>query len=377
MADIEPSLHETVPVDLGDRSYDILIGEGLLAHAAQHILAVRPVRKAAIVTDNNVAKYHLPALRKSFEDAGIETVDIVLPPGEQTKSFAFFGTLLEELLDAKIERSDLVVAFGGGVIGDLAGFAASVLRRGVDFVQIPTTLLAQVDSSVGGKTAIDTKQGKNLVGTFYQPRLVLIDTNVLRTLPDREVKAGYAEVLKYGLINDPAFFDWLDENGLDLLAGDPSLQRAAIATSCRAKAGIVAQDEKENGVRALLNLGHTFGHALEVAAGFDGDLLHGEAVAVGMNLAFQYSVKRNICSPDDADRVVAHLKKTGLMWDPVSAVTPKPDPKVLADAMLQDKKSVGGKPTFILVKGIGQAFIQPDVPLDHVESFLREQLELS
>ncbi len=366
---------ETVSVDLGDRSYDILIGQGLLSQAAEKILAVRPVSKAAVVTDNNVAKFHLPKLRQSLAAAGIEVVEIVLPPGEQTKSFGFFGTLLEELLDAKIERSDLIVAFGGGVIGDLAGFAASVLRRGVDFVQIPTTLLAQVDSSVGGKTAIDTKHGKNLVGTFYQPRLVLIDTDVLDTLPEREVKAGYAEVVKYGLINDEGFFGWLEKNGADLLAGEAAARRHAIAVSCRAKAGIVAQDEREGGVRALLNLGHTFAHALEVVAGFDGDLLHGEAVAIGMNLAFQYSVRRNVCSQDDADRLLTHLKDRELLWDVSTAIAPLPEARVLAEAMLHDKKSVGGKPTFILAKGIGHAFIEPDVPLDHVESFLKDQLE--
>lgn len=366
---------ETVGVDLGDRSYDIVIGQGLIARAGEMISNIRPTRKAAVITDQNVARFHLPALRKSLEAAGIESVEIILPPGEQTKSFGFFGSLLEELLEARIERSDLVIAFGGGVIGDLAGFAASVLRRGVDFVQIPTTLLAQVDSSVGGKTAIDTKHGKNLVGTFYQPRLVLIDTDVLETLPERELKAGYAEVVKYGLINDPIFFAWLENNGSKLLQGDRGARRYAIAVSCKSKAAIVAQDEKEGGVRALLNLGHTFAHALEVAAGFDGDLLHGEAVAIGMNLAFQYSVRKNICSADDAMRVRDHLKSTGLLWDVATAITPQPSAKALADAMLQDKKSVGGKPKFILVRGIGQAFIDADVPLDHVESFLKAQLE--
>ncbi len=366
---------ETVRVDLGDRSYDIVIGQGLIARAGKMISDVRATRKAAVITDQNVARFHLPTLRKSLEAAGIQSFEIVLPPGEQTKSFGFFGSLLEELLDAKIERSDLVIAFGGGVIGDLAGFAASVLRRGVDFVQIPTTLLAQVDSSVGGKTAIDTKHGKNLVGTFYQPRLVLIDTDVLETLPERELKAGYAEVVKYGLINDAAFFAWLENNGSKLLQGDREARRHAIAVSCKSKAAIVAQDEKEGGVRALLNLGHTFAHALEVAAGFDGDLLHGEAVAIGMNLAFQYSVQKNICSADDAIRVGDHLKATGLLWNVATAITPQPSAKALADAMLQDKKSVGGKPKFILVRGIGQAFIDADVPLDHVESFLKAQLE--
>ncbi len=367
--------HVTVPVALGDRSYDIVIGPGLLASVGKLIASVRSTRRAAIITDQNVARHHLPTVRKALASAGIETVEIVLPPGEQTKSFGFFGSLLEELLDAKIERSDLIVALGGGVIGDLAGFAASVLRRGVDFVQIPTTLLAQVDSSVGGKTAIDTKHGKNLVGTFYQPRLVVIDTRVLETLPERELKAGYAEVVKYGLINDPDFFAWLEANGDKVLSGDPAARAHAIAVSCQAKADIVAQDEREGGVRALLNLGHTFAHALEVVAGFQGDLLHGEAVAIGMTLAFRFSAESGLCTAEEADRVLRHLQATGLKWDVKDAMASKPAAKTLAEAMLQDKKSVGGRPTFILVRGIGQAYIDPNVSLERIESFLQDQLD--
>lgn len=376
MTTTRPSLEpEVVRVDLGARSYDIVIGEGLLSQAGERISSVRPIRKAAIVTDENVARHYLRPLQASLTAASIEVIDVILPPGEQTKSFAFFGTLLEELLEGQIERSDLLIALGGGVIGDLTGFAASVLRRGVDFVQIPTTLLAQVDSSVGGKTAIDTKQGKNLVGTFHQPQLVLADTAVLDTLPVREVKAGYAEIAKYGLINDPEFFEWLESNGTKVIGGDRAALRHAIAVSCRAKADIVAQDEREGGVRALLNLGHTFAHALEVVVGFDGDLLHGEAVAIGMNLAFHYSVKHNICSPDDATRVERHLQETGLPWDVSAVVKPKPTAKQLTSAMLQDKKSVGGKPTLILTRGIGKAFVEADVPLALIESFLEAQLD--
>ena len=301
----------TVRVALAERSYDIAIGRGLLAGLGQRIAALRPGAAAAIVTDETVARHHLPAAEAALASAGIRTTRTIVPPGESSKSWPHLERVCDALLADRVERRDLVIALGGGVVGDLAGFAAAIVRRGLDYVQVPTTLLAQVDSSVGGKTAIDARLGKNLIGAFHQPILVIADTAVLDTLPLREFRAGYAEVAKYGLINDAAFFAWLAANWRDVFAGGPAREHA-IAVSCRAKAAIVARDERETGERALLNLGHTFGHALEAAAGFSDRLLHGEAVALGMTLAFAFSARLGLLPAAEADRVTAHLAGVGL-----------------------------------------------------------------
>ena len=373
---IEPA-SALVPVSLGSRSYEILIGPGLLARAGA--LAKQRLARArmVIVTDETVAGLHLPALERSLGADGLLLGSVVLPPGEATKSFARLAPLCERLLDLGAERGDAVVALGGGVIGDIAAFAASILRRGVRLVQIPTTLLAQVDSSVGGKTGINTPQGKNLVGTFHQPSLVLADTEVLDTLPPRELRAGYAEVVKYGLIGDAAFFGWLDAHGPDVLSGrDAAARRRAIETGCRAKADIVARDETETGDRALLNLGHTFGHALEAYAGFSSRLLHGEAVAVGMVLAFRFSEVKGLCSVGTADRVARHLAAAGLptrIADVPSVGKGPPGAKELTKLMAQDKKVVAGKPTLVLARSIGEAFLARDFGWDDIESFLALQ----
>ena len=367
-----------VRVPLGERTYDVHVGPGLLATAGDVIAPLLKRPFAAIVTDETVAGLHLAALAASLERAGIRTEIIALPPGEATKSFAHLEDLLSRLIDADVERSDLVLALGGGVIGDLAGFAAAILRRGVDFVQIPTTLLAQVDSSVGGKTAIDVAQGKNLIGAFHQPRLVLADTAVLATLPPRELRAGYAEVVKYGLIDDPAFFEWLEANGPALLAGDADLTTAAVSRSVEAKARVVAADEREGGRRALLNLGHTFGHALETAIGYDGALLlHGEAVAAGMGIAFDVSVRLGLCPEGDAARAKTHLRNAGLpagLAD-VETMTGRtlPDAGELIRLMGQDKKVAQGRITFILTQGIGRAFIARDTDMNAVAAVLADR----
>ena len=358
----------TIPVALGSRSYDIRIGR-VLAEAGAAVAALGP-KTAAVVTDENVAPRHLDALADSLAAAGLRVVPIVLPAGEGTKSFAELERLLARLLDARIERRDVVVALGGGVIGDLAGFAAAVLRRGVRYVQVPTTLLAQVDSSVGGKTAIDVPQGKNLVGAFHQPSLVLADTAVLDTLPIREFRAGYAEVVKYGVINDPAFFAWLEQNRAAVFAGGPARTRA-VAESCAAKAAIVARDETETGERALLNLGHTFGHALEGAVGFEGGrLVHGEGVAIGMVLALQFSAVLGHAPAEAAVRVAAHLAAAGLPTRIADIPGEVAGTEALLDLMMQDKKVQGGRLTFILARGIGEAFVARDVPADVVRRFL-------
>ncbi|MFC7048015.1 3-dehydroquinate synthase [Emcibacter nanhaiensis] len=368
---------ETLRVDLGERSYDIVIGTGLLDRAADYIRPVLHRPRTMIVTDENVARHQLPRLEKSLRDGGIGFDTIVLPAGESSKSFARLEKLCEELLDKKLERKDMIIAFGGGVIGDLTGFAASILRRGMDFIQIPTTLLSQVDSSVGGKTGINTAHGKNLVGSFHQPRLVLTDVTTLDTLEPRQVLAGYAEVVKYGLIDDREFFLWLERNGRDLIAGDREKQIYAIKTSCAAKARVVAEDEKETGRRALLNLGHTFGHAVEAECGYSDSIFHGEAVAVGMAMAFDLSVKMGLCPAEDANRVSAHLTEVRLLarltgFDhPVCKV--KMTAEDLMKHMAQDKKVADGKLTFILARGIGKAFITQDVNPQQV----REVLELS
>lgn len=369
---------QVVHVPLGARSYDVVVGPGLLAQAGSAIAPLLKRPFAAIVTDETVAALHLEALTGSLARAGIESRAIVLPPGEGTKSFAHLEALLTQLIDAGVERTDMVLALGGGVIGDLAGFAAAILRRGVDFIQIPTTLLAQVDSSVGGKTAIDMPQGKNLVGAFHQPRLVLADTGLLATLPAREVRAGYAEVVKYGLIDDAPFFDWLEANAAALLGGDTAARTQAVARSVAAKARVVAADERESGQRALLNLGHTFGHALETALGYDGALLlHGEAVAAGMGLAFDLSVRLGLCPAADAARAKAHLRASGLPAGLADveklAGRALPDADELIRLMAQDKKVAQGRITFILTRGIGRAFIARDTDMDAVAALLGER----
>jgi 3-dehydroquinate synthase len=364
----------TVPVALGSRSYDIRIGEGLIAEAGNLIAPLLRRPFVGIVTDETVRRLHLERLEAALAAAGIASRSIVVPAGEGTKSYAGLASVCDGLLNAGIERADTVVALGGGVIGDLAGFAAAVLRRGVDFIQIPTTLLAQVDSSVGGKTGINSPFGKNLVGAFHQPRLVLADTRLLDTLPPRELKAGYAEVVKYGLLGDAPFFEWLEANGPRVLAGEPASRIQAIETSCRAKAAIVARDETETGDRALLNLGHTFGHALEAATGYGARLLHGEGVSIGMAMAFRFSHRLGLCTLQDAHRAERHLKACGMPTTVETIADVVPDAEGLLAYMRQDKKAKAGKLTFILVRGIGEAFIARDVPDADVLAFLETEL---
>ncbi|MER9688129.1 MULTISPECIES: 3-dehydroquinate synthase [unclassified Mesorhizobium] len=362
----------TVEVGLGERAYDILIGPGLLARAGAEISRRLPGTRAAVVTDDNVAAAHLDALKAGLETRGIQPAVITLPAGEKTKSFGHLEEVVDGVLAAKLERGDVVIALGGGVIGDLTGFAAGIVRRGMNFVQIPTSLLAQVDSSVGGKTGINSPRGKNLLGVFHQPKLVLADTEVLDTLPIREFRAGYAELAKYGLIDRPAFFAWLEANWEKVFAGGPE-RAEAIAEACRAKADVVARDEFETGDRALLNLGHTFGHALEGATQYDGArLVHGEGVAIGMALAHRFSARLNLASPDDAARVEAHLRAVGLPWRMADIPGELPDAEALLGFITQDKKVSRGALTFILTRGVGQAFIAKDVPASEVLSFLRE-----
>jgi 3-dehydroquinate synthase len=362
----------TVEVGLADRAYDILIGAGLLAAAGEEITRRLPGVRAALVTDENVAAVHLQPLCESLADAGIEFVVIVLAPGERTKGFPDLEAAVDAVLAARLERGDAVIALGGGVIGDLAGFVAGIVRRGMNFIQIPTSLLAQVDSSVGGKTGINTAHGKNLVGVFHQPRLVLADTDVLDTLPLRQFRAGYAEIMKYGLIDRPDFFAWLDANWREVFAGGQA-RAHAIAESCRAKADVVARDELETGDRALLNLGHTFGHALEAATGYDSDrLVHGEGVAIGMALAHRFSARLNLASHDDAERVEAHLAAVGLPARLSDIPGSLPDAERLVSYIAQDKKVTRGALTFILTHGIGKSFVANDVPASEVLSFLKE-----
>jgi len=365
---------ERLRVELGNRAYDIVVGTGLLDDAAALLGPVLKRPKAFVVTDENVARLHLGRLSGALEAGGIACHATVLPPGEGTKDFAHLERLADALLDAGAERSDMLVAFGGGVIGDLTGFAAAILRRGMDFVQLPTTLLAQVDSSVGGKTGIDTRHGKNLVGAFHQPRLVLADTGILDTLPRRELLAGYAEVAKYGLLGDEIFFDWLERRGADVIAGTGEARRQAVLASCGAKAGIVARDETETGERALLNLGHTFGHALEAEVGFGDTLLHGEAVAIGMVMAFGLSVRLGLCPGQDAERARRHLAAVGLPVHPGDLGIEGLDAARLVGRMAQDKKVRDGRVTFVLVRGIGEAFLTRDVAPAEVEAFLGEFL---
>jgi 3-dehydroquinate synthase len=363
-----------VNVALGTRSYDIVIGHGVLASLGVRIAALRPGAKTIIVTDGNVARHHLDPAEAALSHAGVATGHVIVPAGEISKSYRVFVSVCESMIAMRIERDDLVVALGGGVVGDLAGFAASVVRRGVDYVQVPTTLLADVDSSVGGKTAIDSAHGKNLVGAFHQPILVLADTALLDTLPEREFRAGYAELVKYGLLGDADFFSWLEKNWREIFAGGPARERA-IAESCRAKAAIVARDERETGDRALLNLGHTFGHALEAACGFSDRLLHGEAIGAGMALAFEFSARRQGLLPmAEAQRAIRHLAEVGLPTRLQDITGPLPSVDQLMDLIAQDKKVKRGMLTFILVRGIGSAFIEAGVDAREVRVFLSEKL---
>jgi 3-dehydroquinate synthase len=367
----------TVDVALADRAYDIIIGRNVLPSLGARIHALRPGVRTAIVTDRTVARHWLAATEASLAEAGIPTSHIVVEEGESSKSYAGLEKVSEALIAAKIERNDLVIALGGGVVGDLAGFAAAILRRGVDFVQVPTSLLAQVDSSVGGKTGINSPQGKNLLGAFHQPLLVVADTAVLDTLSPRQFRAGYAEVAKYGVLGDVAFFAWLEANHADIMRGGAAREHA-IATSCRAKAGVVSRDERENGERALLNLGHTFGHALEAATGFSDRLFHGEGVSVGMVLAAELSAQLGMIGDDDAIRVKHHLADVGLpvQLQDIAGFTQEglADADRLMDLMAQDKKVKRGKLTFILLQAIGQAVISSDVDPATVRAFLHHKL---
>ncbi|WOH81483.1 3-dehydroquinate synthase [Bradyrhizobium sp. BEA-2-5] len=377
-APLKHSASVTVDVALGDRAYDIVIGRGVLSSLGERVAALRPGVRTAIVTDRTVAKYWLEPTEASLAAAGVPTSRIVVEEGEGSKSYATLTEVSEALIAARIERNDLVIALGGGVVGDLAGFAAAILRRGVDFVQVPTSLLAQVDSSVGGKTGINSPQGKNLLGAFHQPVLVIADTAVLDTLSPRQFRAGYAEVAKYGVLGDEAFFTWLEKNHSDIFKGG-SAREHAIATSCRAKAGVVSRDERETGERALLNLGHTFGHALEAATGFSDRLFHGEGVAIGMTLAAQFSAGLGMISSDDAGRIARHLSAVGLptrLQDIAGfAQEGLADADALMALMAQDKKVKRGKLTFILLEAVGRAVIAKDVEPQPVRDFLQAKLK--
>jgi 3-dehydroquinate synthase len=367
-----------VTVPLGARSYDIVIGAGTIADLGG---AVKPLsaQRCAVVTDDHVAALHLAPVRASLAAAGLAAEEIILPPGEARKSFPYLVSLSEALLDQGLERGDIVVALGGGVIGDLAGFAASILKRGVRLVQIPTTLLSQVDSSIGGKTGINTRHGKNLIGSFHQPSLVVIDTDVLNTLDLREFRSGYAEVVKYGLLGDRGFFEWLEGNGAAMFTGDAAARLHAIEQSCLAKANIVAEDEQEHGRRALLNLGHTFGHALEAWAGYSAQLLHGEAVAIGMMLAFEMSEEMGFCRSGEAARAAAHLQAVGLpvRIADIAAATGGTLPKAeeLIGLMAQDKKAKAGRLSFVLVRGIGDSFVTDAVEPERLNRFLEARCQ--
>ncbi len=360
-----------VKIDLGERSYDIAIGSGLLSLVGDYLPFDISAKKVFLITDDNVEPYALD-LRSKLQEAGVGFCEILtLPHGEKTKSYDSLRRAHDWMLENNIDRSSIVFAVGGGVIGDLAGFSASTILRGVPFVQIPTTILSQVDSSVGGKTGINTSYGKNLVGSFFQPEAVITDIDTLKTLPKREVLAGYAEVVKYGLIDDLAFFEWLEENGSAVIDLEEEAILYALETSCRAKARVVEADEREGGKRALLNLGHTFGHALEAAAGYDGSLLHGEGVSIGSVMAFDLSVQMGLCTQEDADRVRKHFESVGLPVD-ASAISTNVD--YLIDSMGRDKKVLNNKMTFILARAIGEAFITQDVDEAMVRSVLEQSL---
>ncbi|OUD08186.1 3-dehydroquinate synthase [Marivivens niveibacter] len=364
----------TVHVGLEGREYDVVIGPDLLQSAGARIAPMLRVPRVAIVTDDNVSGIHLATLQASLDAAGIAHDALVLPAGESTKRWPELIRTVEWLLEQKVERTGLVIALGGGVIGDLVGFAAAILRRGVRFVQIPTSLLAQVDSSVGGKTGINTDHGKNLVGSFHQPSLVLADTSVLSTLTKRDFLAGYGEVVKYGLLGDAEFFDWLETNAPRMAAGDMDARVHAVTRSVQMKAEIVLRDETEQGDRALLNLGHTFCHALEKATGYSDRLLHGEGVAIGCALAFETSARLGLCSQEDPSRVRAHLRDIGMKTDVTDIPGDLPDADALLDLMGQDKKVIDGKLRFILARGIGQSFVTSDVPRDVVHGVLVDAL---
>jgi 3-dehydroquinate synthase len=377
-APLKHSASVTVDVALGDRAYDIVIGRDVLASLGDRVAALRPGVRTAIVTDRTVARHWLEQTEASLAAAGVPTARIVVEEGEGSKSYATLTQVSEALIAAKIERNDLVIALGGGVVGDLAGFAAAILRRGVDFVQVPTSLLAQVDSSGGGKTGINSPQGKNLIGAFHQPVLVIADTSVLDTLSPRQFRAGYAEVAKYGILGDEAFFAWLEKNHADIFAGGAGREHA-IATSCRAKAGVVSRDERETGERALLNLGHTFGHALEAATGFSDRLFHGEGVSVGMVLAAEFSAQLGMISTDDAARIARHLSAVGLptRLQDIAGFTQEglADADALLALMAQDKKVKRGKLTFILLEAVGRAVIANNVEPQPVRDFLQAKLK--
>ncbi|MEM6887836.1 MAG: 3-dehydroquinate synthase [Pseudomonadota bacterium] len=368
-------MHETVTVDLPGRAYDVRIGPGLVARAGKEIAPLLARPHLAVVADAHVADLHLEAFGQGLATEGIGMVVRRLPQGEATKAWGPLSATVEWLLDQKIERRDVVVALGGGVIGDLVGFAAAIMRRGVRFVQLPTTLLAQVDSSVGGKTGINTPQGKNLVGAFHQPSLVLADTDLLSTLTSRDFLAGYGEVVKYGLLGDAAFFEWLEVTGPALAAGDRAARVEAVRRSVQMKADIVMRDETEQADRALLNLGHTFGHALEAATGYSDRLLHGEGVAIGCAMAFELSARLGLCSQESPSRVRAHLKAMGMKCDLRDIPGTLPDADALLDLMAQDKKVTGGQLRFIMARDIGAAFVTADVPRDAVKALLEDALE--
>ena len=363
-----------VTVDLGDRSYNIVIGAGLISRAGDYLAEVTPARRVVIVTDEHVARYWLETLEMALTRAHYQILIRILKPGEQTKSLDQIDALTDWFLESGVDRKTTIIALGGGVIGDLAGFAAAITLRGLPFIQIPTTLLAQVDSSVGGKTAVDTRHGKNLIGAFYQPLLVLADTNTLSTLPARQIAAGYSEVVKYGLINDLSFFEWCETKGHAIVNGDLAPARNAIEMSCRAKAAIVAADEYERDKRALLNLGHTFGHAFEAEAGFHDLLLHGEAVALGTLYAFELSHRLGLCPGQDAERVRSHFTEVGLPTSLDGIAEPHWTPDLILAHMGKDKKSEGGNLTFILARGIGQAYVERDVPIDTLRMLLSDIL---
>ncbi|MBC7675719.1 MAG: 3-dehydroquinate synthase [Rhodoferax sp.] len=366
---------DVVRVDLGSRSYDVRIGLGLLDRAADEIMPLLRRQKVAVITDETVAATHLDRLAASFVAKNIAMSALSLPPGEATKGWVHLERAVEWLLDQRVERGDVVVALGGGVVGDLAGFAAAILRRGVRFVQIPTTLLAQVDSSVGGKTGINSRQGKNLIGAFHQPSLVLADIDVLATLPSRQFLSGYGEVAKYGLLGDAIFFEWLENNGPSLAAGNSPARQYAVRRSVEMKAGIVSRDETEQGERALLNLGHTFCHALETATGYSDRLLHGEGVAIGCVLAFELSQRLGLCSQESPSRVRAHLRAMGMKTELCDIEGDLPGADALLALMAQDKKAENGQLRFILARAIGETFMASDVPVDTVLHMLREALQ--
>jgi len=376
-------MSQKITVALNEHSYDIQVGDGLLDQAGQLIAPLLNRPRTVVISDENVARHQLPRLEAALNSAAIAFDVIILPAGEGSKSFGHLESLLDQLLALHLERQDTIIAFGGGVIGDLVGFAASIYQRGIGFIQIPTTLLSQVDSSVGGKTGINTPRGKNLVGSFHQPKFVLSDVSTLDSLPRRQLLAGYAEVVKYGLIDDATFFHWLEDHGAEIIAGDRVAQIRAILTSCAAKARVVAQDEKERGARALLNLGHTFGHALEAECGYSDRLLHGEAVAIGTVMAFDLSVRMGLCPAEDAARVRRHFDRLSLptrisnVNHPVSQAISQAGMTAarLLDHTRHDKKRAQGKVTFVLLSGIGQAFLSNAVSPDDIKDIFQTALD--